>query len=147
MKRLWDTANPENYFWLKDGTALKNLNELGLALGKMSDDVFKHHVSSQRNDFYNWVKDIYQDQKLATKLLKSKTKEEMMHYIQQRLDEIKMTKKKADVKVIKTKKRTEKKENITKKIKLVKKTKKVVKKTIKTNVHTNPPIVFLKINN
>ncbi len=64
---------PEKYFWLCDGQVLKNLKELAVALEKMNNDVFKDHVSGEKNDFALWVKDVFGEQKLATALRRAKT--------------------------------------------------------------------------
>jgi len=53
------------YFYLAGGGVLKNLGELGEALNKMSDDVFRNHVSDSRNDFANWIDDVWEEKTLA----------------------------------------------------------------------------------
>lgn len=88
MKRnILSDVEPEHYFWLNDGTAIKNLSELYNSIGTMSNDVFNHHVNEQRNDFCNWVRDVHKDKRLAENLLKSKTREEMLVHIKHRIDE------------------------------------------------------------
>ncbi len=67
---------PEKYFYLRDGQVLKNIKELVVALEKMSDNVFNHHVTKDRNDFVNWVKGVFNEGKLAIDLNKAKTAKE-----------------------------------------------------------------------
>lgn len=87
-KNILADVKPEHYFWLMDGTIIKNLNELYETMQRISDDVFRYHVNEQKNDFYNWVKDVHQDKKLAESLLKAKTREEMANCILSRIREI-----------------------------------------------------------
>ncbi|MBD3354834.1 hypothetical protein GF361_02525 [Candidatus Woesearchaeota archaeon] len=72
---------PANYFILKDGTVIKNLFELSKQLDKMPEEVFSHHVNENRNDFYNWVKDVVKDKSLARKISSVKDKSKMKKYI------------------------------------------------------------------
>ena len=58
-------------FYSNDGRVMKNLGELSLALGEMSDDNFSYHSNPAKTDFSNWVKDVIGDEKLATDLQKS----------------------------------------------------------------------------
>jgi len=60
------------YTFVTDSIEVRGIKELHGMLKSMEENVFYSHVNESKNDFYNWVKDIYQDQKLATKLLKSK---------------------------------------------------------------------------
>lgn len=65
----------EHYFVVVDGSALKSLKELAEALDSMSDDVFYYHVTKEKNDFANWVRDVFNEAELAEKLFNAKTKE------------------------------------------------------------------------
>jgi hypothetical protein len=79
---------PENeiseqfYFYLNGGGVLKSTSDLAQALKTMSSEVFSHHVNQERNDFYNWVKDVFKDKALAAKLKRCKTKESMAKAIE-----------------------------------------------------------------
>lgn len=64
---------PEKYFWACDGQILKNLKELAKSLEGMSNEVFGHHANKLKNDFADWVRDIFGDRKLATELKRAKT--------------------------------------------------------------------------
>jgi hypothetical protein len=63
----------EKQFWCHDGKVLRSLPELGMALGQMNEETFRHHLSGSRNDFSNWVRDVIGDEKLSRDLLKSTT--------------------------------------------------------------------------
>ena len=64
----------ESSFRLADGRTIKNLAELNESLENMNDDVFNHHVNNERNDFSNWVKEVINDEELATRLLAARDK-------------------------------------------------------------------------
>jgi len=61
---------PEEYvFWCHDGTIFRDMKDLAESLAAMSDDVFAHHVNSEKNDFCKWVRDVIKDEKLANDLV------------------------------------------------------------------------------
>ena len=68
---------PEKYFYVCDGTIIKNINELPDALRNMSPDAFIYHVNEQKNDFFNWVKDVFELSHLARNIKNVKRKETM----------------------------------------------------------------------
>ena len=68
--KLLKNTKPEHYFKLIDGSELKNVLDLANALPTMSDDVFYSHANGGKNDFSNWVRDIYEDHELADRLSK-----------------------------------------------------------------------------
>jgi cobalamin-dependent methionine synthase I len=71
--KLFKNTKPEHYFKLIDGSELKNVLDLASALPRMSEDVFYSHANQGKNDFSNWVRDIYEDHELADGLSKSQT--------------------------------------------------------------------------
>ena len=66
------SASEAQRFWSTDGTILSNLLDLEAALGKMSDDVFTHHVTKDKNDFADWVLYVLNDHELSKALRRSK---------------------------------------------------------------------------
>jgi len=74
-KDILKDANPEHYFFVQDGTILKNVLDLSKQLDNMADDIFKHHVNEMKNDFSNWIRDIFREEKLAEELLKTTDKD------------------------------------------------------------------------
>ncbi|MBI2550350.1 hypothetical protein HYV83_04185 [Candidatus Woesearchaeota archaeon] len=70
---ILENAKPENCFYCADGSVLHNLLELRQKLKTISPQVFYHHVSQSKNDFHNWIRDIFQDYELANDILKAKT--------------------------------------------------------------------------
>lgn len=72
-------------FWCNDGRNLKSLNELSEALVNMAPETFLHHVTPERNDFHNWVKEVIGDKKLANDLKRAKSKEQASKMVLSRL--------------------------------------------------------------
>lgn len=73
-KKLLSDAPSDKLFWSHDGQVFKNLKELERGLANMSDETFRYHVSEQKNDFGNWVRDVIGDQTLARALVKARTR-------------------------------------------------------------------------
>jgi len=67
----------EKFFYVRDGRVLRSLHELPDALRTMSQETFEHHVTPDRNDFYNWATDGFQHSSLARKIKSSKTRDVM----------------------------------------------------------------------
>jgi hypothetical protein len=75
----------EERFYCQDGKYLKNLKELEAALREMSDKTFRAHASGDKNDFSNWVRDVFSDDKLARDLLKSTSQTQAAKAVAERL--------------------------------------------------------------
>jgi hypothetical protein len=67
----------EKYFYVSDGTVIKTLQELPDALRSMSPETFVGHVNDEKNDFYNWVRDVFENTSLARRIKNTKRKETM----------------------------------------------------------------------
>ena len=77
-KSARDMIAPQNCrFITLDGTSFATLKQLIKALDTMNDDVFHYHVTESKNDFSNWVRDVFQDMKLAERLMQAKTSKDM----------------------------------------------------------------------
>lgn len=72
-KKLLINVEPEKSFWVCNGEIFKNLKELVDGLERMTEEVFNYHVTKEKNDFVNWIKDVFKDEKLACDLKKAKT--------------------------------------------------------------------------
>jgi hypothetical protein len=66
---LLKEVNPEQYFLVCDGQVLKNIFDLVDALDCMSEDVFCYHVNDERNDIFNWLKDVFKEEELAERIV------------------------------------------------------------------------------
>lgn len=91
-RRMLDEVPNGSRFMLKDGAVLSSVRELYRSLKSMDDEVFSHHVREGRNDFGNWVKDVFRDYQLANDLFASKTKSECLSRVGSRIYQLeKMT--------------------------------------------------------
>jgi len=86
-QKLMDVV-PKHQFNIHMGTSIKNLQELADALEIMDDTAFKHHVTKDKNDFSNWVRDIICDVDLSNDLLKAKTREKSFKAVSKRIKQI-----------------------------------------------------------
>jgi hypothetical protein len=64
-KKALQEVQGNQCFYVCDGQVLKSLKELGKALKAMKPEVYGFHVTESKNDFSNWVNDIFGDSKLA----------------------------------------------------------------------------------
>lgn len=64
---LGDTSG-DKCFFCRDGCVSKNLQQLAECLDRISEDSYHHHVTPIKNDFSNWVRDVFGDDKLANDL-------------------------------------------------------------------------------
>jgi hypothetical protein len=71
---LSSDISPDKYFILCDGKPIKSFKELADVLQLMSDDMFKYHVTETKNDFANWINDVFNDVELAKKIRIDKTR-------------------------------------------------------------------------
>ena len=90
--RLWlSDAPPDKVFRCRDGRELKNLQELSVALRTMSTDTFDHHVTAEKNDFANWVKDVIGDEALADDLRQAGDRTTVTRRLEDRLGQLRTT--------------------------------------------------------
>lgn len=81
---------PERYaFHLKNGKKILNVQQLAKELEKMENEIFYHHVTPERNDFHNWIRDIVLDIDLAEKILNAKTPKDAHRIVVERITFIK----------------------------------------------------------
>ena len=71
-----------------NGHTLRNIRELEAELKNISEDDYKYHVNSQKNDFTNWVKDIVKDEILAKNLLRSTSRAQASRQATSRLHDL-----------------------------------------------------------
>ena len=84
-KRNLIEAPNENVFWLADGKQVKNLRELLDTLNTLDEATFLHHVNKERNDFARWIHDILDDEELARKIWRFKSKNQLIKLIDSHL--------------------------------------------------------------
>jgi hypothetical protein len=66
---------PEKYFRVCNGMVFKSIDEFKKNLFNIDDLSFDYHVNSKKNDFANWIGDVFQEKELADKLRRVYTKE------------------------------------------------------------------------
>ena len=64
-------------FVLRNGSKLSSIEELKNSLEDMSQEEYESYVNSEKNDFAKWIKEVFERKKLARKIRKAKTKEEL----------------------------------------------------------------------
>ncbi len=78
-------------FWLCTNENLRSLSDLASALEEADNDVFRYHVSRDRNDFEAWIRDIVKDKELAREIARVKTKETLIRKINERVEALRVT--------------------------------------------------------
>jgi hypothetical protein len=78
-----DLKSKKKEFITKDGRKFKTLQELSNALPTMSEQAFHYH--RQNNDFYDWIRDVAKDLKLAEQINKVRSQKLMKTRIESRL--------------------------------------------------------------
>lgn len=78
-------APQDKVFFLIDGRTLRDIKELADSLDEMADHVYYHHVTEERNDFAQWIHDVFKDAELAEKLRESTGKHHSQIIIYRRI--------------------------------------------------------------
>jgi|GEM_PF-851901 hypothetical protein len=76
-KLLYVEVTPDKYFVLCDGRKLKSGKELADTLQLITDDMFKYHVNDTKNDFANWINDVFGESDVAKKIRTIRNRMEM----------------------------------------------------------------------
>ena len=84
-KKILGEAPQEQHFIVADGRRLKNIIELADALETMTEEIFAHHVNQTRNDFSNWIRDVFYDHSLADDISGAKNRMETQIAVLRRL--------------------------------------------------------------
>ncbi len=80
-KKLSKKCQDENVFYVCNGSVLSSINELLSELENMDEDAFRHHVNESKNDFSNWIHDIFREADLADKIRNVTDKNEAVEII------------------------------------------------------------------
>lgn len=87
MKRLKGVGH-EKAFHVYGGGIIHSLYELAEALSSMQPASFRHHVSDSKNDFANWVRDVFDDNSLSVRLSAKKNRKQMENAVRERVREL-----------------------------------------------------------
>lgn len=83
-----EDVSPRYAFRLESGRVLKNITDLEQSLRTMATSVYKKHVTNERNDFSNWVGNVYEDSVLASRLKGAKTPKKAAKLVRTRIKEL-----------------------------------------------------------
>jgi hypothetical protein len=81
-------VHPDHVFKLKSGATIKNLYELANELASMDEEVFRHHVNDEKNDFHSWVLHIVRDDHLASVFSEIKDRRLMLAAVDKRIRDL-----------------------------------------------------------
>lgn len=76
-----EVEDGRHFFWLADGRALRSLRELADALPSLRDDLWNHHVTPEKNDFADWVRDVFHEYRLSEALRRAKSRQEFQQIL------------------------------------------------------------------
>ncbi len=74
---LYVEISPDRQFALCDGKLIKDPKELAEILKTMNDNTFDFHVNEFKNDFANWIDDIFDEKEFADEIREIHNKIEM----------------------------------------------------------------------
>lgn len=75
------TDNPDEFFRLEDGSAIRSVFELKELLPRMPEEVFRKHVGSDYNHFADWVRGVFKEEDLAERISSAQNKDDMLAVI------------------------------------------------------------------
>jgi hypothetical protein len=75
-KRNIKKVPPQKVFWCQDGQVFEDLGQLIIGFDLMSDETYLFHANDSKNDFSCWIADVIEDQPLAKKIKKARSKKE-----------------------------------------------------------------------
>jgi hypothetical protein len=79
------SAKGNKRFFCQDGQISKNLPELMNCLNRMTEDAFHHHVTSEKNDFSNWIRDVLGDSSLASDMKRASSTAEASRILAEKI--------------------------------------------------------------
>lgn len=79
------TVEGDLCFFVNDGRVIQNIGQLTDVFSEISDETYSYHVNSDKNDFANWIGDVFGHKKLAGELKRVKTKETALRKVDSHL--------------------------------------------------------------
>jgi hypothetical protein len=76
-----EIRDPNEYFYVCDGTIIKSFDDFIKKLREMNDLIFSYHVNDRKNDFSNWIDHVFEDRGLANRIKNITKREEMLNMI------------------------------------------------------------------
>ncbi|MBU1976115.1 MAG: hypothetical protein KKG59_06960 [Nanoarchaeota archaeon] len=70
IKAIHGDCRADQVFWTQNGVLVHNIYELIHAVEHMDEFTFRYHVNedNNKNDFADWIRDVFADEELAMKL-------------------------------------------------------------------------------
>ena len=65
---LFTNVPQDKSFHVADGSVLRNILELSDKLGIIEEWAFRHHVNEEKNDFANWIAEVFENKDLSTRV-------------------------------------------------------------------------------
>ncbi len=87
-KALADVPGSDLPFWFCNGTTAKNIYELVSTIESCDKGVFDYHVNGEKNDFYNWILKVLEDEVLAKRVKKELDQKKFAKKIRRRIKEL-----------------------------------------------------------
>ena len=84
-RRILSKVHKDKAFWLCTNENLFSLASLLASLEKVTDEVFRYHITRDKNDFEKWIRDVVKDRELAREIARVKTKETLIRKINERV--------------------------------------------------------------
>ncbi|MEM2915997.1 MAG: hypothetical protein QXT19_01405 [Candidatus Woesearchaeota archaeon] len=84
-KKEFGKAPVEKHFVLQDGRKIESLFQLIDELETMAEETFKSHVNEWKNDFANWIRDVFEAPSLAEEIQKIRDRIETQRAIMKHL--------------------------------------------------------------
>ncbi len=73
--------DPTKYFWLRSGRGLRSLRELANVLPSIGEEEWRYHVNEEKNDFANWIRDVFGQHRLAEALRRATSKSDFQRLL------------------------------------------------------------------
>ncbi|MEK6974174.1 MAG: hypothetical protein AABW41_02995 [Nanoarchaeota archaeon] len=83
--RILQNVPGESVFWAKNGAVLRNVEDLALNIGAMSNEQYSHHVNYEKNDFSSWLREVVKDEILAKDIMHARNKESAVKKVRERI--------------------------------------------------------------
>lgn len=68
------TTSPHTAFRLQNGKTIHSLGELAATIATLDDATYTHHANNTRNDFAQWIHDVFGEKTLAQEVASAKNK-------------------------------------------------------------------------
>jgi uncharacterized membrane protein YheB (UPF0754 family) len=82
-KYIFNQSAGDRAFILSNGEKINTIRELYEHLGRISEEIFFHHVNSTKNDFSKWIVDVFNETSLASRISELKNQKSIKNEIRE----------------------------------------------------------------